>query len=332
MNKKKEIRIEKYDDSMRNDWENFVDNSNNGVMFHKQAFLDYHEPDKFDFYHLTFWEGDKLIALLPGGVKENGEVFWSPVGASYGSIVAGDLPFEKALSIVDKFMEYSKTRFREVFLIPPPLIYYKNYNQHLEYSMLYRKFDFELHYISHAIDLKHGDDTLKYFDKTARKTVRKILRERKIEIRESDDYASFNKILVENKSRHNVKPTHSLEDMLRLRGLLPNNLRLTLVYYNNKPIAGGLLFLCNEKVSLCFYNMLLYEYEWLKPVYLINYDAVRYSVEKGCEWVDIGVSQDTSADDPMTPAKSLIFFKERFFARGILRSTYHYKFNDKLFY
>jgi hypothetical protein len=40
-------------------------------------------------------------------------------------------------------------------------------------------------------------------------------------------------------------------------------------------------------------------------------------------WVDIGVSQDTKAEDPMTPSLGLIQFKERFDARGILRSTYH---------
>ena len=56
--------------------------------------------------------------------------------------------------------------------------------------------------------------------------------------------------------------------------------------------------------------------------------TVEKAIEEGYQWVDIGVSQDTAASDPMTPSISLIDFKERFFARGILRSTYHYKFSD----
>ena len=204
-----------------------------------------------------------------------------------------------AQDIIDAVMEYfKKENFREIFLIPPPLVYSQNYSQHLEYAMLYRKFDFELHYISHAIDLKHGDDFLDFFDKTSRKSIRKILRENKLSIRESEDYETFNKILLENKSRHKVKPTHSLEDMLKLKELMPENLRLNLVYYEDQPIAGSLLFLCNSKVVLCFYNMLLYEYEHLRPVYLIMYETVRWSIENGYEWVDIGVSQDTKAEDP----------------------------------
>ena len=138
------------------------------------------------------------------------------------------------------------------------------------------------------------------------KTVRKTLRDPDLEIKESDEYAAFHEILVENKKRHGVKPTHSLEDLLKLRELMPEKLRLNMVYHKGKPIAGGLLlFLANKKVALCFYNMLLYDYEHLKPIYLVMHETCRWAVEEGYEWVDIGVSQDTKADDPMTPSLGL---------------------------
>ena len=117
----------------------------------------------------------------------------------------------------------------------------------------------------------------------------------------------------------------SLEDLLRLRELTPNELRLMMVYHNDIPIAGSLLFMANKNVTLCFYNMLLYEYEHLKPIYLIMYETVKRAYEEGYKWVDIGVSQDTKDSDPMTPSLGLIEFKERFDARGVLRSTYHIK-------
>ncbi len=323
------ITIAEYKAENREEWDAFVESSNNGTMFHKQQFLDYHRKDKFNFYHLLFYQNNKLIAVLPGGLSNEGKTFWSPVGASYGSIVTEDIRFEISLQIVDSFMEFSREKgFRDVFLIPAPLVYSHNYNQHIEYAMLYRKFDFELHYISHVIDLKRGDNFLQFFDKTARKTVRKILRENDITIKESDDYAAFNEILIENKARHNVTPTHSLEDMLKLQNLMPENIRLNMVYHKGKPIAGSWLFFPNSKVVLCFYNMLKYEYEHLKPIYLIMHETIREATEEGYEWVDIGVSQDTSAEDPMTPSLGLIHFKERFDSRGILRSTYHYHFGD----
>jgi len=320
------ITVHEYKENNRDEWEDFVSKSNNGTMFHNQSFLDYHEKGKFNFQHLMFRDGDELLALLPGGLTSDGDVFWSPVGASYGSFVTKDIHFEVALQLVDTFLEFCREKkFKEIYLIPPPIIYSLNYSQHLEFAMLYRKFDFEHHYISHAVHLKHGNNFLAFFDKTARKTIHRILREKRLTIRESDDFETFNHILINNKAKHNIKPTHTLEDMLRLNKLMPENIRLNMVYLGDIPIAGSLLFLCNKKVVLCFYNMLLYEYEELKPVYLIMFETVRWAVENGYEWVDIGVSQDTSATDPMTPAQSLICFKERFNARGILRSTYHFK-------
>jgi len=324
-----EITVHEYKPENLKEWEDFVEKSNNGTMFHKMAFLDYHNPGKFNFFHLMFRENGKLIGVLPGGLTNNDEVFWSPVGASYGSLVTGDLPFDTNLRLVDAMMGYfNNQNFREIFLIPPPIIYSQNISQHFEYAMLYRKFDFELHYISHSIELKYGKDFMSHFDKTARKTIHKILREGRLTIRDSEDYATFHDILLKNKAKHGVKPTHTLEDMLKLKELMPENLKMMLVYFDDIPIAGTWLFICNSQVVLCFYNMLLYEYEHLKPIYLIMYETVRWASENGFRWVDIGVSQDTKAEDPMTPSQNLIYFKERFDSRGILRSTFHFKFRD----
>lgn len=320
------IEIIEYTPEYRKIWENFIDKSNSGTIFHYQKFLDYHEAGKFDFTHYLFLKNDRIVALLPGGFNEKNE-YWSPIGASYGSFVTQDIHFELALEIVDSFISFCKEKkIQDAFLIPAPLIYNINYSQHLEYAMLYRKCAFELHYISHAIDLKHGKDFQKYFDKTARKTLNKILRENELTICESNDFETFNKILLENKERHNAKPTHSLKDMIRLKELFPERIRLNLVYYKDEAIAGSLLFVCNPKVVICFYNMLLYKYQHLKPIYLIMHHTVSWAIENGFEWVDIGVSQDTAAEDPMTPALSLINFKERFDSRGILRSTFHFDF------
>lgn len=319
------ISVHPYTPADRAEWDDFVERSNNGTMFHLQKFLDYHPEGKWNFHHLMFREEGRLVGVLPAGLNAKGEL-WSPVGASYGSIVVEDTAYERCERIVDAFIGHIREAgIRDAYLIPPPLIYTLNYSQHTEYAMLYRKADFELHYISHAIDLKHGSAFMDHFDPTARKSIRRILREGAVTVRESDDYATFHEILVENKARHNVRPTHTLEDLLRLRELMPEKLRLNMVYHEGQAIAGSLLFLANRKVVLCFYNMLRYEYEHLRPVYLIMHETCRWAVQEGYEWVDIGVSQDTSADDPMTPSLNLIQFKERFDARGILRSTFHLK-------
>ncbi|MCI0560470.1 MAG: GNAT family N-acetyltransferase, partial [Nitrososphaera sp.] len=132
--------------------------------------------------------------------------------------------------------------------------------------------------------------------------------------------------LLNNKKRHGVKPTHTLAELERLRKFFPDRVVLFLVKKGLKPIAGSLVFACNEQVVLCFYNMLLYEYEQYNPIHAVMYEVVKWATESGYRWVDIGVSQDTKAENPMTPSMSLIRFKEKFNARGILRSTFYKRF------
>ncbi len=322
------ITVTRYTPADRAQWETFLHHCNNATMFHRQAFLDYHTPGKFEFHHLMFRAGDRLVAVLPGGFfPDRPTEFWSPVGASYGGFVAPDLPFAMCLDIVDAFLDYGRSQgWSDAFIIPPPIIYARELNQHFEYAMLYRRFGFELHYISHAIPLVRGERFLDSFDKTARKSIRKILREGILRVEESEDYSTFYDILLENKARHGARPTHTLDDLERLRTLVPEHLRLLMVYAREIPIAGSLLFLTNERVVLCFYNMLRYQYEHYRPIYLLMYEIVRRGYAEGYRWVDIGVSQDTKSPDPMTPSLSLIAFKERFDSRGVLRTTFHYRF------
>lgn len=320
------LSVRRYTPEYRTEWDAFVDASNNGTMFHKQAFLEYHAKGKFVFHHLMFYNGNELVGVLPCGLTNDGTTLWSPLGASYGSLVTKDVPFALSLALVDALLDYGRgIGLHEMFLIPPPLVYNKVLSQHQEYAMLYRKFDFELHYISHALPIA-GKDATEQFDKKALRDIRNILAKNDLRIEESNDIEAFYPILLDNKQRHNAVPTHSLEDLKRLYELVPQHLRLILIYYRDKPIAGSLVFLCNSSVALCFYNMLLHKYRHLRPVFLMMHDIVSWSQRHGYKWVDIGVSQVPTAEDPMTPSLSLIEFKERFNTRGFIRNTYHYSF------
>lgn len=313
-----------YSESWKQKWDDFVLRSNNGTMFHLQKFFDYHPENKFQFNHLIFLENNEIVALLPGSLK-NG-VFESPVGASYGSIVIGDYSFKKIMEVVSALKEYGKAEgIKEFILTSAPMIYEEYQNQSLDFAMLWQGFSFDLHYISSAIKLDPSRDIISRFKPTIRRNLRKYLNDPDLRVEINERYDEFYPILLENKARHNVKPTHSLEDLYKLKELLPNNLALFMVYYKDMPIAGSVMFLVNKSVSLCFYNMLRYEYEHLKPIQRVMYEVVKWSTEQGYQYVDIGVSQDTKADNPMTPSMSLIDFKEKFDAKTIMRNTFRIK-------
>jgi hypothetical protein len=315
------MQIIPYSPEWRDAWDNFVLKSNNGTMFHMQRFLEYHPPGKFAFQHLMYMNKGNIIGVLPGALVEDA-VFESPIGASYGSIVTPDITFSDAMEMVSELIRYGKAAgYKMIRLTPPPLIYETFPNQDLEFALLWQGFKYELHYISSAIQLDPNRDLIPRFQATVRRNVRKTLKNPDIRVEINRRYDEFYPILVENKSRHGVKPTHSLHDLKRLEELLPENLKLFMVYYQDRPIGGSLMFFCNANVALCFYNMLLYEYAEFKPIHRVMYEVVKYATEHGYKYVDIGVSQDTSAENPMTPSMGLIQFKEKFDAKTTMRNT-----------
>lgn len=315
------MEVIKYTPEWKKKWDNFVLESNNGTMFHLQKFFDYHPEGKFNFNHLIILEKGEIVGVLPGAINKEG-VFESPVGASYGSIVTQDIRFGKALEIVDAIIDYGrKNGYKGFLLTAAPDVYEQYRNQSLDFALLWRNFKYELHYISSAIKLEKERDILERFQSTFRRNIRKSLKEEDLVVKINSRYDEFYPILVENKARHDVKPTHSLDDLYKLESLMPERFKLFMLYYKDKPIAGSSLFIANKFVTLCFYNMLLYDFDYLNPIQRIMYEVVKWSTVHGYKYVDIGVSQDTKAANPMTPSMGLIEFKEKFDAKTVMRNT-----------
>ncbi|MBS1538787.1 MAG: peptidoglycan bridge formation glycyltransferase FemA/FemB family protein [Bacteroidetes bacterium] len=322
------ITITCYTDSHYEEWDSFVRDSNNGTIFHSQRFLSYHPAERFQFHHLMFYDNNKLVAVLPAALRENGTSLESPIGSSYGGIVLSVMNYKKHEEIVDSLLEYAKEQgFAFVFLTPAPFFYQIKQMQNIDYALAFKGFEFDRHYISHIIEHGTTEQYFKGFNATARNSVRQFNRndETTIEITTLQSaYEEIYPILVENKIRHDARPTHSLEEMLRLQDLFPNSITLIIARHgeSRKAIAASWVIGCNSKVTLCFYNMMLYKYEHLHPMYAVMNEVVGWSVRRGSSFVDIGVSQDTKNSNPMTPSYSLIDFKEKFGAVGMLRSTF----------
>src|SRR5205807_6401785 len=229
------------------------------------------------FHHLLFYQSKRLVAVLAGGFRENGKIYDSPLGASYGSFVTEDISADTALAIVAAFEKYVLSKgVKEVYLTSAPVIYQPVLTQNLDFALLYKGFAYQRHYISHAIELRDGIVPFERFQSTARKHIRRVLREHpEVTIEEIYDenmtkgLKEFYPILLENKAKFGAKPTHSLEELLKLHELLPGLMKLFLLRVNEKPIAGSLLFIANPRVAVIFYHMLLYSFDDYKPIYLL---------------------------------------------------------------
>lgn len=301
-------------------WDDFVLHSNNGTMFHLQQFLDYHPPGRFDFHHLLFFDGGRLIAVLPGGLIAPG-VYESPVGASYGGFVLHTPTFDQCIGLADALIAYAReVGWDDVMLTAAPFVYHSTLTQEIDYALIWRGFFYECHYISSVIDLRDGIDPRSRYSRLARRSLRPNPTA-PIRVDRSDEYDLFYPILLENKSRHDVRPTHSLADLHRLHELVPERLVLFNLFAGDEPIAGALNFVTNPRVFQVFYVMMRYDFAHLNPAYFLYDHVIEHARAHGFSYVDFGVSQDTKAANPMTPSMNLIRFKEHFGACGVMRST-----------
>ena len=321
------ITARRYENSLKQEWDDFVDSSNNGTIFHKREFLTYHKGRTFIDHSLLFYKKDRLIAIFSAAENQLNDklIFHSHPGASYGGFIFKQYSFEIIESVISGFEEYlGTTTVNDVFLVQPPAIYGKIYDETIEYSLKWNNYSTDEIYISSAIDL--GSDPLSHIHSRKKRYYQKPLEEG-FKLEWNTDYEGFYPILLENKKKHGINPTHSLEELIQLNQLFPKKLKLLMLYKEGTPIGGTLNFVANNNVVIIFYNMIDYQYSNKKPAIHLISETIKWASSENYKWLDFGVSQLPLHDNPLTPHKSLIQFKEQFGATAFIRKAFRKKIN-----
>lgn len=312
------MEVIEYEEKYRKHWEEFVERSNNGTIFHLQKFLDYHPKGKFEHRHLLLEKRGKIISIFPAAQRDTpeGKILISHPGTSYGGFVfQKDLGIREAVSVVDKLLDFlSKNGFKKVLLTQPPVIYQTILSNYIDFALWICGARYLRRELSAVIGV--SEDPLHTFKPEARTAVRKSIK-LGIEVKESQDYQRFYKILKLNlKMRHNVTPTHSLKELLRLAQLFPTRIRLFCAYLKKDPIGGIVSFACNERVVLAFYISHIEEFQSFRPVNLLIYELLKWTFQHGYRYLDLGTFTLR-----MEPDFGLAKFKENFRARGLFRDS-----------
>jgi len=306
-------------------WERALKHSENRTIFQKHAFLDYHPVDRFDDHHLIFWVGEEPRVLLTGAVREvdGKRALVSYPGASYGGLVyPAGLSFNAAGHIATTLIRYAKSEnFEKVILTHPPSFYSNWPGDIITFHLIKNGFTYLKREITQTIPIHYPDgDIFKTLCNKTRTAVRKAT---KSDLRIDEDVELsdanleiFYPLLTDNRSRLGVIPTHSLEELKRLRDLVGDKLSLSIVYYGDIPAAGILNFVCNSRVLLIFYVCHDWDYQEHRPVPLLIYNTMQWAYRHGFRYLDFGTSTLN-----MDPNLGLIKFKENFGSLGYFRDT-----------
>ncbi len=315
------IKDETPDEVNGPEWDSFVDASNNGTIFSTSRFFNHHD-EPVDIHFISCRDGIDQIMGITGAFID--DAFVSPAGASYGGFI---VPEESNFETTEKgflaILDYLKTiGVQKIICTLPPLPYSRNLNQNLDFLMRYYGFREDKTLISSITNLDGYSEMS--LSPMCRRAVKKSIKNNVV-VRKTDDLDAFYDILLKNKSKYNLEPTHSKHEIHSLLQLFTDKVHLTGAFIEDKLIAGTMNMQCSKSTVLTFYIASDEEYQKFRPVNRLLHEVCMMAKEAGIRFVDFGVSMETDTDNPMDPRRSLIHFKEHFNSKGFLRSRLIYQ-------
>ena len=279
------MTVEKYTDTHREIWNNYIQTSKNGIFMFNRNFMEYHK-DRFTDNSLLFYDEDKLIAIFPASIK-NG-ILSSHGGLTYGGfITSNDMKQHHMNDCFNALIEYaSQNGIKEIIYKSIPHIYHKQPAEEDFYSLFYLGAKVLKIEASTVINLHQPLKMPK-----GRKAQVGRARREGVVIKETDDFESF--ITLENsvlQERHGTKAVHTPEELHLLQSNFPQKIKLMGAYYQEKLIAGTVLFIYDNAIHTQYMaaNDIAREIGALD----LTISTVIESYKPSKDWLDFGISTE----------------------------------------
>ena len=315
------IIVKKYNSSYFEVWDNFIDTSNNGTIFNSRKFLNYHINKKFVDHSLIFEKNNEVLAVLSAAlvVQKNERALISHPGASFGSLVyKKSLSFKETIEITKLLKNYAKkNNFNKIFITFAPSVYSALNSDYFEYSLYCIGAEIQKLEMSSIVNFHQSYEVVKRNIKPSHLQAARKAEKNGIRIKISKNYKDFYSILLDNlELRHEVNPTHSLQELEKLVGIFSEQIILFSAYNNDKMIAGVVNFICNNNTVLAFYICQNYKFQKFRPLNLLFTHIFKWAINKGFKHYDFGLFTDDG-----TPNYGLAKYKENYGAKGYFRKS-----------
>ncbi|MGC4041425.1 MAG: GNAT family N-acetyltransferase [Flavobacterium sp.] len=277
--------------------------------------MEYHS-DRFEDFSIMVYRKGKLEAVIPGNSRSS--VFYTHQGLTYGGLViSSKITAIDVLAIFEELNSFLKANaISEVIYKALPIIYHKQPMQEDIYA-LYR---LKAEKISCTLSSTIFNSNKIPFTESRKSGLRKA-KNAGIIIEESTDFKSFWKILDDNLTQnHGTKPVHALGEILKLKDLFPDNIRLFSAAANGEMMAGTLLFLMDNLIHVQYISA--NENGKLSGAIDLLFDEIINNLFSHIEVIDFGHSNEDSGN---YLNERLIFQKEGFGGRGVVYEIFSYK-------
>jgi lipid II:glycine glycyltransferase (peptidoglycan interpeptide bridge formation enzyme) len=309
------------------EWKEFLESNYN--MFYDYKFISYNDAfeKNLNWHHLMFKDKKISLAIMNGCERDiNGKkTYISCDGVSFGGIIWKEkLNLIDYLETLDELKKYLiQNDFQECIIRNPPYIYNKVSDEEYEYALLLKGFRISSNSITNIINLNDFE-----FEKLTNPKKRAIQKSAKnIEIKfindniDEESLSGYYNVLFKNRELKNVRPTHTLKELIYLKRNLSD--RIIFLSANINGIIAGIciLFVIKDDVVLNFYLAADENYKKDRVSDYILYKSIEWAKNNGFRLYDIGTSNIGN-----TLLEGLFEFKKKFMANGFLRKTFKISF------
>lgn len=318
------LKLVKYEDKYYGQWNNFIESSNNGTIFHRLDFLDYHKDRFKDNTHNLLWlKGDTIFAVMPFAIfnENNKLVGKSPYGASFGGLVYGKkFHLKYAIEIVDSLHKYiNDLGINEISITLTPDYYSTFSNNYFEYALSRKGFNLYIRDIFNVLPLSQEYvEVWSRFEGRSRTAIKKAKNNFKLLLNTTIE--EFYPILLEDKTRHNnSQPTHSFSQLLCLKNIFPDRIIFDVAVSTiNNSKAGICYFSCNQNTIMTFYLSQEDKAVGENGINVLLEHGIKRACENNFKLLDFGGSSIGYNIQNIGVAE----FKEGFGSKGRLRDSY----------
>jgi hypothetical protein len=318
----KNYSVQRYQERDYKNWNAFISQAKNATFLFHRDFMEYHN-DRFQDYSLIVLDKEKWVAVLPANVVDN-QVF-SHQGLTYGGLIYSEkIKLATVLAIfksILSFLDDNKKEKLQVKLIPS--IYHQKPAEELNYALFLAEAQLIRRDSLAVIDLSQKNNLSKLRKRSIQKGI-----SNDFVIKEVKDFEEFwNKILIPNLAqKHQAKPVHTLQEIVKLKALFPENIRQFNVYQNGIIVAGSTIFE-SENVVHCQYISGKEDKNDLGGLDLL-FNKLISNTFKNKRYFDFGTSNENQG---RKLNNGLSYWKESFGANIIVHDFYEVKLQNTIY-
>jgi Acetyltransferase (GNAT) domain len=235
------MRVERYHESRKDIWDQFVAGSKNGTFLFQRDYMDYHR-DRFEDYSLLLWDEDILVALLPANADH--DVVSSHGGLTYGGFLTDEkIKLPRMLEVFDAALGFLRENsFRRVIYKTIPHIYHRlpaeedHYALFLCNAQLVRRGVLTVCASAHPLPIQER----------RRRGARKASQQGLV-VKQTENFEAYWDILAERlMEAFGARPAHSLAEIQLLQSRFPDNIKLFCALEGESTLGGVVIYETDE--------------------------------------------------------------------------------------